>query len=163
MAVEFGESTSSSSHNPNLLFFKDCTMSRFFRVAAVAASIACVSAFVPARPAARAVRAPTVARSAGGGDVVPQMSPKGIVVTGGAGGVGYAYVEEFVRNGHSVVFCDINEKMLAEAEETIKAKYPKVGPSVDLSLDLGQYFPKSAAVGRVSALAQRSPTPPRVP
>ena len=53
-----------------------------------------------------------------------QMSPRGVVVTGGAGGVGYAYVEEFVRTGHMVVFCDINEELLAAAQATVEQKYP---------------------------------------
>ena len=48
-----------------------------------------------------------------------QMSPRGVVVTGGAGGVGYAYVEEFVRTGHMVVFCDINEELLTAAQATV--------------------------------------------
>ena len=32
--------------------------------------------------------------------------------------------EEFVRKGHMVVFCDINEELLAAAQATVEQKYP---------------------------------------
>jgi len=35
------------------------------------------------------------------------MSTRGIVITGGAAGVGYAYADEFMQRGHWVVICDI--------------------------------------------------------
>eukprot|EP00965_Chrysotila_dentata_P047301 1569749-Pleurochrysis_carterae.AAC.2 len=38
-----------------------------------------------------------------------QMSTKGFVITGGAGGVGYAYADELVRRGHWVVICDVKD------------------------------------------------------
>jgi len=37
------------------------------------------------------------------------MSTKGFVITGGAGGVGYAYADELVRRGHWVVICDVKD------------------------------------------------------
>lgn len=37
------------------------------------------------------------------------MSTKGFVITGGAGGVGYAYADELVAQGHWVVICDIKD------------------------------------------------------
>jgi len=36
-------------------------------------------------------------------------SPKGVVITGGAGGVGYAYADEFLARGHWVVICDVKD------------------------------------------------------
>ena len=63
-----------------------------------------------------------------------QMSPRGVVVTGGAGGVGYAYVEEFVRTGHMVVFCDINEELLTAAPARA-AGHRGVGPSASAAKD----------------------------
>jgi len=40
---------------------------------------------------------------------VQTSSPKGVVITGGAGGVGYAYADEFLRRGHWVVICDVKD------------------------------------------------------
>jgi hypothetical protein len=36
-------------------------------------------------------------------------SPKGVVITGGASGVGYAYADEFLARGHWVVICDVKD------------------------------------------------------
>lgn len=49
----------------------------------------------------------------------------GVVITGGAGGVGYAYAEEFLRLGHRVVICDVKEP--ATAVSALKKKYPQEG------------------------------------
>jgi hypothetical protein len=35
----------------------------------------------------------------------------GVVITGGAGGVGFAYADEFLSRGHRVVICDISPKI----------------------------------------------------
>jgi hypothetical protein len=35
----------------------------------------------------------------------------GVVITGGAGGVGFAYADEFLARGHRVVICDISPKI----------------------------------------------------
>mmetsp|Transcript_1229 Transcript_1229/g.2844 ORF Transcript_1229/g.2844 Transcript_1229/m.2844 type:complete len:343 (-) Transcript_1229:365-1393(-) len=37
------------------------------------------------------------------------MATKGFVITGGAGGVGFAYADELVRLGHWVVICDVKD------------------------------------------------------
>ncbi|KAJ9621392.1 hypothetical protein H2204_011953 [Knufia peltigerae] len=45
--------------------------------------------------------------------VVPdktQCKGKSVIVTGGANGMGEAYVREFVKNGAFVTFCDVNEE-----------------------------------------------------
>jgi len=41
------------------------------------------------------------------------MVTRGVVITGGAGGVGYAYADEFVRRGHYVVICDVKDPTAA--------------------------------------------------
>ena len=33
----------------------------------------------------------------------------GVVITGGSNGVGFAYADEFLKRGHSVVICDIKD------------------------------------------------------
>ena len=38
-----------------------------------------------------------------------EMQSVGVVITGGAGGVGFAYADEFVRRGHKVVICDVKD------------------------------------------------------
>lgn len=47
----------------------------------------------------------------------------GIVITGGAAGVGFAYACEFIRLGHRVVICDVKDPV--DAVAAIKAKYPE--------------------------------------
>ena len=49
------------------------------------------------------------------------MSTKGVVITGGAGGVGYAYADELMRQGHWVVICDVKDP--SAAVETLRQKY----------------------------------------
>jgi chlorophyll(ide) b reductase len=34
---------------------------------------------------------------------------EGVVITGGAGGVGYAYAGEFLERGYNVVICDVQD------------------------------------------------------
>jgi chlorophyll(ide) b reductase len=36
-------------------------------------------------------------------------SPKGVVITGGAAGVGWAYADELMKRGHWVVICDVKD------------------------------------------------------
>jgi len=50
-------------------------------------------------------RVPAGARSSTG----PLMATKGVVITGGAGGVGYAYADSFMKRGHWVVICDVKD------------------------------------------------------
>ena len=92
--------------------------------------LATAAAFVPTAQRARTLTAPRMLgdlfTSAPTAEDVRQMSPRGVVITGGAGGVGYAYVEEFVKFGHMVVFCDINEALLEAAQKTVTEKYPDV-------------------------------------
>lgn len=52
---------------------------------------------------------------------VENMSPRGVVITGGANGVGFAYADSFMKRGHSVVICDIKDP--AEAVAALQKKY----------------------------------------
>jgi chlorophyll(ide) b reductase len=56
------------------------------------------------------------------------------VITGAAGGVGYAYAEEFLRRGHWVVICDVKDP--APAVEALQKDYPNgriAGIAADVS------------------------------
>ena len=57
---------------------------------------------------------------------ITMAQAKGVVITGGAGGVGWAYADEFMRQGHWVVICDVKDP--APAVAALKAKHPD-GPS----------------------------------
>lgn len=46
----------------------------------------------------------------------------GVVITGAAGGVGYAYADEFLKRGHRVVICDVKDP--AGAVASLKEKHP---------------------------------------
>ncbi|KAJ1461365.1 hypothetical protein M885DRAFT_507306 [Pelagophyceae sp. CCMP2097] len=67
-------------------------------------------------------------------DVLPKGS-FGVVITGGAAGVGYAYADEFLRRGHRVMICDVRDPAAPVA--ALKAKYgaeaPIFGREVDVS------------------------------
>ena len=59
-----------------------------------------------------APRAPLRASSPSPHRVAPAsiaMSTRGVVITGGAGGVGYAYADTLMRMGHWVVICDVKD------------------------------------------------------
>ncbi len=56
-----------------------------------------------------AMRAPQAMRAPRSELASLRMSTRGVVITGGAGGVGYAYADEFVRRGHWVVICDVKD------------------------------------------------------
>ncbi|KAL9139634.1 Chlorophyll(ide) b reductase NOL, partial [Amphidinium carterae] len=47
----------------------------------------------------------------------------GVVITGGAAGVGYAYADVLLRGGHQVTICDVKDP--AEAVAALKAKHPE--------------------------------------
>jgi chlorophyll(ide) b reductase len=51
----------------------------------------------------------------------PVMSTRGIVITGGAGGVGYAYADSFMKRGHWVVICDVKDP--SSAVEALRKKH----------------------------------------
>jgi len=45
----------------------------------------------------------------------------GVVITGGAAGVGYAYADEFLQRGHQVVICDVKD--CSQAVDSLKQKH----------------------------------------
>ena len=53
---------------------------------------------------------------------ITMAQPKGVVITGGAGGVGWAYADEFMRQGHWVVICDVKDP--EPAVEALRALHP---------------------------------------
>ena len=81
--------------------------------------------------AKRSAYSPTVPRSERQAFAAPRFAMQasnsqsfGVVITGGAGGVGYAYADEFLRLGHRVVICDISPK-ISTAAEALQNKHPK--------------------------------------
>jgi chlorophyll(ide) b reductase len=60
---------------------------------------------------------------AAGASMQMQGAGKAVVITGAAGGVGYAYADKFLEQGMKVVICDISPKITA-AEAALKAKHP---------------------------------------
>lgn len=46
----------------------------------------------------------------------------GVVITGGAAGVGYAYADEFLKRGHRVVICDVKDPSVAV--DALRQKHP---------------------------------------
>ena len=57
--------------------------------------------------------------SRGGSDIL--MSTRGFVITGAAGGVGYAYADELMARGHWVVICDVKDP--SDAVSTLREKH----------------------------------------
>jgi hypothetical protein len=51
-----------------------------------------------------------------------EMSNGGVVITGSAGGVGFAYAGEFMDRGYDVVICDVKD--CSVAAEALKERHP---------------------------------------
>ena len=49
------------------------------------------------------------------GPNIDGMPARGVVITGGAGGVGYAYADSFMQRGHQIVICDVRDPEAAVA------------------------------------------------
>lgn len=71
----------------------------------------------------------------------------GVVITGGANGVGWAYADEFLARKHSVVICDIKDPESAIA--ALKRKHPD-GDIHGLACDVGS----TADVDKLGEFAQ---------
>lgn len=54
--------------------------------------------------------------------MVTEGNGGGVVITGGAGGVGFAYAGEFMDRGYSVVICDVKD--CKTAEKVLKERHP---------------------------------------
>jgi len=50
------------------------------------------------------------------------MSAEGVVITGSAGGVGFAYAGEFMDRGYNVVICDVKD--CSQAAKALAARHP---------------------------------------
>jgi len=50
------------------------------------------------------------------------MSAGGVVITGSAGGVGFAYAGEFMDRGYDVVICDVKD--CASAAKALESRHP---------------------------------------
>jgi NAD(P)-dependent dehydrogenase (short-subunit alcohol dehydrogenase family) len=53
----------------------------------------------------------------------PDQKKKGIVITGGSKGLGYALAHQFLSYGHKVIICNRNEDQLATALRTLQAEH----------------------------------------
>ncbi|CAJ1958524.1 unnamed protein product [Cylindrotheca closterium] len=86
-------------------------MRSFFIIVSLAFSG--VSAFAPPGPAARSNFQTSSAL---------EMSNGGVVITGSAGGVGFAYAGEFMDRGYDVVICDVKD--CASAAAALESRHP---------------------------------------
>ena len=85
---------------------------------------------------------------------ITMAQAKGVVITGGAGGVGWAYADEFMRQGHWVVICDVKDPAPAVAAR--KAKHQD-GPSRIYGIECD--VSDSASVQRLTDFASESACP----
>ena len=92
----------------------DQTMSKSNSVVAVILSllVASANAFAPSLPT-RTVASSTVASpsraTAASSSASALFAEGGVVITGAAGGVGFAYAGEFMDRGYDVVICDVRD------------------------------------------------------
>merc|ERR1719217_1877133 len=94
------------------------------------------------------------------GDVA--MSTRGVVITGGAGGVGYAYADTLMRMGHWVVICDVKDP--EPAVRALREKHPDgigrvYGTICDVSSsssveELGEFAKETLSTGAVEAVVK---------
>jgi len=66
--------------------------------------------------------APSMPRAANSLSAMYMADKYGIVITGAAGGVGWAYADEFMARGHDVVICDVSPK-IDVAAAALKGKH----------------------------------------
>ena len=83
---------------------------------------------------------------------VDSMSPKNVVVTGGANGVGYAYADSFMKRGHNVVICDVKDPSAAVAALEEKHQGPGVGKVYGCITDVS----KAESVEALGAFAKEN-------
>ena len=74
----------------------------------------------------------------GGAPDIDNMSPRGVVITGGANGVGYAYADSFMKRGHNVVICDVKDPSAAIAALEAKHTSPRAGKVYGCVTDVSQ-------------------------
>ena len=93
----------------------------------VALLVASASAFTPIRTHSRGLRAAAATRRPASSSVTPSML--GVVITGGANGVGFGYADEFLARRHSVVICDVKDPAAAVAALKVRGRRMCCGPS----------------------------------
>jgi chlorophyll(ide) b reductase len=119
-------------------FLSVCVASLAFSVSAFAPVSFGTRSFQATNPSARAASALSMATEDGG-----------VVITGAAGGVGFAYAGEFMDRGYDVVICDVRD--CSSAAKALQSKHPngkvfqtKCDVSDSKSVEkLGQFATKS--------------------
>lgn len=77
----------------------------FWRFVCALTWLSAASAFAPV---ATNVRQSTMTAASSSSSALSAAKP-GVVITGGAGGVGFAYAGEFMDRGYNVVICDVQD------------------------------------------------------
>ena len=62
-----------------------------------------------------------------------RLEGKTAIVTGAAGGIGYATAEKFLEEGAAVMICDVAEDRLSEAAKALSAKGKVIWQAADIS------------------------------
>ena len=62
-----------------------------------------------------------------------RLEGKTAIVTGAAGGIGYATAEKFLEEGAAVMICDVAEARLSEAAKALSAKGKVIWQAADIS------------------------------
>jgi chlorophyll(ide) b reductase len=76
------------------------------------------------------------------------MPDGGVVITGGANGVGFAYAGEFMDRGYDVVICDVKD--CAAAAAALTKRYPNGGKVFHIKCDVSSY-PDVEKLGQFAA------------
>ena len=108
---------------------KEKKMKNFTQSAVITALLslsAAVSAFAPAtfnsRQMSQAPRAMPTLSTMSSSSTQLMMSAGGVVITGSAGGVGFAYAGEFMDRGYDVVICDVKD--CNSAAKALESRHP---------------------------------------
>ncbi|KAH9429160.1 hypothetical protein MCOR02_010568 [Pyricularia oryzae] len=94
----------------------------------------------------------------------PGVAGRTCLVTGGAGGLGKAVAEAFLRAGANVVICDIHEERLAQTAKELGELGPLASFVVDVTVEtqVRQLFDDTAArFGKVDILINNAGLPDR--
>jgi NAD(P)-dependent dehydrogenase (short-subunit alcohol dehydrogenase family) len=119
-------------------FLSVCVASLAFSVSAFAPVSLGTRSFQATNPSARAASALSMATEDGG-----------VVITGSAGGVGFAYAGEFMDRGYDVVICDVKD--CSSAAEALQRRHPN-GKVFQTKCDVSD----SKSVEKLAAFATKS-------
>jgi len=95
---------------------------RCYLIPILLASISLSNAFISSTYVASINKSIRYGSSSRSLSMVTEGSGGGVVITGGAGGVGFAYAGEFMDRGYSVVICDVKD--CSTAERVLKERHP---------------------------------------